>query len=180
LTTDVGHATGLDADERATFAAVADHLIPGAHGMPSAGEVVDDARQAFALRSRPDLLEPLKAALRPELGPDVGQRLAALAADEPLNLGALQLVMVAGYYTDKRVRELIGYPGQEAIEVKSWIVPPYLEEGLIDKMLERGAVWRDPETGQRVVGASVPRTYAERWSDTASTDQGGQDRRDGS
>ena len=103
-----------------------------------------------------------------------------LAADEPMNLSALQLVMVAGYYTDKRVRELIGYPGQEAIEVKSWIVPPYLEEGLIDKMLERGPVWRDPETGQRAVGVGMPRTYAERWSESATTGQGGQDGRDGS
>ena len=136
-------------------------------------------RVAFVLRSRPDLLEPLKAALRPELGPDAAARLTKLA-DEPSNLSALQLVIVAGYYTDKRVRELIGYPGQEAIEVKSWIVPPYLEEGLIDKMLERGAVWRDPETGQRAVGVGVPRTYAERWSDAATTEGGGQDGRDGS
>ena len=58
-------------------------------------------------------------------------------------------MIVGGYYTDKRVRELIGYPGQEAIEVKSWLVPQYLEEGLIDAVLARGPVWRDPTTGQR-------------------------------
>ena len=44
--------------------------------------------------------------------------------DEPTTLAALQLSIVGGYYTDKRVRELIGYPGQEAIEVKSWLFPP--------------------------------------------------------
>ena len=73
----------------------------------------------------------------------------ALGETSRTNLAALQLVIVGGYYTDKRVRELIGYPGQMAIEVRSWLVPEYLEEGLIDAVLARGPVWRDPRTGQR-------------------------------
>jgi hypothetical protein len=107
------------------------------------------------------------ASLRPELGNDPAKRLAALAKDEPDNLGALQLVIVGGYYTDKTVKDLIGYNGQEAIEVKSWLLPQYLEEGLIDKVLEKGPVWRDPSTGQRAVVADAPRTYAERFAATA-------------
>lgn len=178
-TAGVGDAAELDSEEQATFAAVADHLIPQAHGMPSAGEVVDGARLAFVIRSRPDLVEPITAALRPELGSDVAARLAKLA-DEPTNLSALQLAIVAGYYTDKGVRELIGYPGQMAIEVKSWTYPPYLEEGLIDAVMARGPVWRDPSTGQRAVSTGAPRTYAERtWSDAAATPAGGTDGRDG-
>ena len=102
------------------------------------------------LRARPDLVEPLKAALRPDLGNDVQGRLQALS-NEPANLAALQLTIVAGYYTDKGVRELIGYPGQMAIEVRSWLVPEYLEEGHIDAVLARGPVWRDPDTGKRAV-----------------------------
>jgi hypothetical protein len=117
------------------------------------------------------MIEPVKAALRPELGGDMADRLEALAS-EPTNLSALQLTIVAGYYTDKRVKELIGYPGQMAIEVKSWLVPDYIDEGLIDAVLARGPVWRDPSTGQRAVGVAVPRTYAERF-------QGGEDGRDG-
>ena len=54
----------FDEDRRATFAAVADHLIPAAHGMPSAGDVVSDVRLRFVLGARPDLIEPLRAALR--------------------------------------------------------------------------------------------------------------------
>jgi hypothetical protein len=167
----------LDAGRLATLAVVADHLIPAAHGMPSAGAIVDAGRLAFVLGARPDLREPLVAALRPELGDDPAARLAALAGDEPEDLGALQLVIVGGYYTDKRVRELIGYNGQEAIEVKSWLLPPYLEEGLIDKVLERGPVWRDPSTGRRAVVANAPKTYAERFA--ATEPQGGSDGRDG-
>ena len=145
--------------------------------MPSAGAIVDAGRLAFVLNARPDLRKPLVDALRPELGNDPQTRLDSLAEKEPGNLGALQLAIVGGYYTDKRVRELIGYNGQEAIEVESWLLPPYLEEGLIDKVLERGPVWRDPSTGKRAVVANAPRTYAERFA--APAPQGGTDGRNG-
>ena len=144
----------LTDQERATFAAIADHLIPAAHDMPSAAEAVNDDRIEFVLRARPDLEQQLKAALRSDLGSDVQGRLAALA-HEATNLAALQLVIVGGYYTDKRVRELIGYPGQMAIEVKSWLVPEYLEEGLIDAVLPLGPKRRDPQTGPRASTASI-------------------------
>jgi hypothetical protein len=159
----------LDVDARALLRAIAETLIPGAHGMPSAAEVLTDDRLRFVLRARPDLAEPLGASLRPGLDADPGDRLARLA-DEPASLSALQLVIVGGYYTDKRVRELIGYPGQMAIEVKSWLYPAYLEEGHIDAVLARGPVWRDPATGERAVATEPPRTYAERFSaDVAPT-----------
>jgi hypothetical protein len=164
----------LDAGARATFSRVADHLIPAAHVMPSAAEVVTEDRLRFVLRARPDMREPLAAALRPELGADVEARLAALAA-EPANLAALQLAIVAGYYTDRLVRERVGYPGQMAIEVRSWLVPAYLDEGLIDAVLARGPVWRDPGTGGRAVVANQPRTYAERFLDRAPGAEGGDD-----
>ncbi len=164
---DVDPIAALDSGATETLARVADRLIPAAHGMPSAAEVVTSDRLRFVLRSRPDLLEPVRASLRPELGDDVAGRLDALAR-EPANLGALQLVIVAAYYSDKRVRERIGYPGQMAIELKSWLVPPYVEEGLIDAVLARGAVWRDPRTGTRAVVENQPRTYAERFAEPAN------------
>jgi hypothetical protein len=161
----------FDADRLMTLARIADRLIPEAHGMPSAAEVVDAQRLAFVLNARPDLRGPLMASLRSELAPDPDERLAALSKDEPDNLAALQLVIVGAYYTDKHVRELIGYNGQEAIEVKSWLMPQYLEEGLIDRVLERGPVWRDPATGERAVVKDAPRTYAERFAATAPTEE---------
>jgi hypothetical protein len=172
-----GEEATLSNDERATFVAIADRLIPAAHGMPSAADVLIDDRLRFVLKARPDLMGPLRAALRPELGDDVGARLDALGRDDPTVLGALQLVIVAGYYTDRNVRELIGYPGQMALDIRSWEYPAYLEEGLIDAVLARGPVWRDPATGQRVVAETVTRTYAERWTD-ARAPEGGHDGRD--
>ena len=100
----------FDATERATLGAVAGTLIPAAHGMPSAAEILTDERLRFVLRARPDLVEPLRAALRPDLGDDVRGRLDALGRDEPAVLAAMQLVIVAGYYTDTRVRELHRLP----------------------------------------------------------------------
>ena len=163
----------LDAAERATLSAIADRLIPAAHGMPSAADILGDDRLRFVLNARPDLIEPLRAALRRELGDDAQTRLDVLGRDELSTLAVLQLVIVAGYYTDRAVREFIGYPGQMALELRSWEYPAYLEEGLIDAVLARGPVWRDPATGQRAVAAGAPRTYAERWSTDAGSHEGG-------
>jgi len=154
----------LSTAERATLAAVADRLIPAAGDMPSAGEVVGDERLRFVLNGRPDLRDALRAALRPELGDDVDTRLDVLGRGEPATLYALQLVIVAGYYTDVRVRELIGYPGQVALTLRSWEVPAYIDEGLVDAVLARGPVWRDPATGVRAQATEPPRTYAERFA----------------
>ena len=154
----------LSTTERATLAAIADRLIPAVGDMPSAAAVVGEERVRFVLNARPDLLEPLREALRPELGQDEVARLDVLGRDEPATLYALQLVIVAGYYTDARVRELIGYAGQVALMLRSWEVPAYIDEGLIDAVLARGPVWRDPATGVRAQATDAPRTYAERFA----------------
>lgn len=168
-------ATVLTAEERALLASVADHLIPAAHGMPSAAAVLTDDRLRFILNARPDLVEPIRAALGAGLADDPAQRVAALAADDPAALGALQLAIVAGYYTDREVRERIGYPGQIALPIRSWEVPQYVDEGLIDNVLARGPVWRDPATGRRAVVTNAPRTYAERFAAPPEGDGDGHD-----
>jgi hypothetical protein len=166
----------LRADELATLRAFAEQLIPAARDMPSAASVLSEARLRFVLNARPDLLGPLHRSLRSELGDDVVKRFDVLGRDEPSTLGALQLVIVAGYYTDAQVRDLIGYPGQMAIDLRTFGYPAYLEEGLIDAVLARGATWRDPTTGKRAVVEGTPRTYAERFAavaDAPPTPQGG-------
>jgi hypothetical protein len=140
--------SALDLGRRAVFRELASHLIPAAHGMPAAGDVVDDRRLTFVLQARPDLVEALRGALRPELGEDPGARFATLAAGEPGNAAALQLAVVAGYYTDAAVRAAIAYPGQVAKPVTAFDYPAYIEEGLIDQVLERGPIWRDPDAAR--------------------------------
>jgi hypothetical protein len=138
-------------DQYAILGAIADQLIPEAHGMPSARDVIDEKRLRFVLAARPDLLEPLVAALDSGLPTDPAARTAALEHDAPNNLAALVSTVVFAYYTDKGVRDRLGYPGQQAITIQSWKYPQYLEEGLIDQVLARGAIWRDPSTGRRAI-----------------------------
>jgi hypothetical protein len=132
----------LGAAELTALRACADELIPAAHGMPAAGAIVD-SRVGFVLAARPDLVAPLRTALRPELGGDPLERLGRLGA-EPDQLAALQLTIVAGYYTDTDVRRRIGYPGQVAKPVDAYAFPDYVAEGLLDPVIERGPIWRDP------------------------------------
>ena len=169
---------GIARAELATLATVADLLIPAADGMPSAADVVGEERLRFVLNARPDLAAPLRAALDPGLGRDPQARLDVLAADDPAALGALQLVIVGGYYTDRDVRDRIGYPGQAALTIRSWEYPAYLEDGLIDAVLARGPVWRDPATGQRAIVPNAPQTYAERFA-AGEASEGGPDGHDG-
>jgi hypothetical protein len=142
-------AMTLDPAERSRLLAIAGHLIPAAHGMPSAADVVDDERLGFVLGARPDLAAPLHAALRADLGNEAAARLAALERDAPGIHGALLFVIVGAYYTDARVRELLGYPGQRAIDIESLPPEPYLAEGLVDQVLARGPIWKNPATGRR-------------------------------
>ncbi len=146
----------IDDARRARLSAIADRLIPEAHGMPSAGAVVSDTRLRFVLTARPDLADALAAALRPELGDDPAARLEALERDEPDRHAALVSTVVFGYYTDADVRQRLGYPGQEAKTLYSWKLPDYVEDGTIDAVRARGAVWRDPATGVRSTAAYPP------------------------
>jgi len=137
-----GVAVQLDPARQAALAAVADLLIPAAHGMPSAGDVVDARSVAFVLGARPDLATPLRAALADELAPTPAERLAVLEASRPDLLGVLHLVVVGGYYADDDVRVALGYPGQVARPVSAFDYPEYVDEGLLDRVLARGQVWR--------------------------------------
>ena len=162
-----------------TFAAIADRLIPAGHGMPSAAEVVTADRLRFVLDARPDLVAPLAVALGPELGEDVATRLEKLENEDPMALAALQLAIVAGYYTDGGVRERIGYGGQQAIPVDAETRPAYVEEGLIDAVIGRGPRWRDPATGRRATEPGSPPDYAAVFRADAARPEGGHHGPDG-
>jgi hypothetical protein len=136
-------APPLSEELRARLRAFADALIPAAHGMPAASEIgVADGQLERVLEARPDLLEPLRRAL-PEADPkDAERSLAAIEAADPTAHDALVLAVVGGYYIHPRVRELVGYDGQVPVELQPEIIPNYMEEGLIQPVLERGPIYR--------------------------------------
>ncbi len=132
---------------RASLRTVADSLIPSAHGMPGAAEVgVADEKLDRVLAVRPDLASPMERALgileaEPGAAADEAT-LARLHDADPEAHDALLTVVAGGYYIDRGVRDRLGYDGQRAVEVRPEIIPNYVEEGLIDKVLERGPIYR--------------------------------------
>ena len=107
-----------------SFAAVAGHLIPAAHGMPSAADVVGDAGSGSCSRAAATSSSrcgPRSARSSGDDPDDPPGRPRAREPDEPRR-PALQPVVV-GYYTDRDVRDRLGYPGQVAKQVDSWKLP---------------------------------------------------------
>jgi hypothetical protein len=136
-------AGALDQAARDRLRRFADALIPAADGMPAAGEVgVADRQLDRVLTARPDLAEPLARALAEVDAEDWAASLERLRTSDGGAHDALLLVIAGGYYTDAGVRKLIGYDGQQPVEVRPEIIPNYVEEGLIDPLLARGPIYR--------------------------------------
>jgi hypothetical protein len=145
----------IDDAHRDRLRAFASILIPEAHGMPSAGDVgVADGQLDRVLAVRDDLTAPLLRAIA-QLDPDDHEgTLERLQRDDAEAHDALLLVIVGGYYIDPDVRRRLGYDGQVPTEVRPEIIPNYVEEGLIEPLLARGPVYRDPAPqGQAPTGA---------------------------
>jgi hypothetical protein len=111
--------------------ALADQLIPGEDGMPSASEAGATGRWLDAvLAARPDLRAPLEAL-------DPGADLPALPDRDPTGWTALTSAIVAAYYFNPDVCERIGYGGQRALPLG----PPDHED-LLGSVVARGPVYR--------------------------------------
>jgi hypothetical protein len=130
--------------------AFADALIPAAHAMPAASEVgVADRQLDRVLRARPDLLEPMVRALADADPVAAEASLARIQAADPDAHDALLMTIVGAYYTHPEVRKGLGYDGQQPVEVRPEIIPNYVDEGLIDPVLDRGPIYRSiPEQGE--------------------------------
>jgi hypothetical protein len=143
-----GFAPRLDANQRQTFAALADVLVPEALGMPAASAV----GIAEALLDR--VLE-----LRPELAPDLLRAIASVSPDEPASsaaerlnrddpaaMGAVGLVASAAYYMHPEVRRRLGYPGQTQRPIQPDEEDDFRQDGLIDVVIARGPIYRPTPT----------------------------------
>lgn len=122
---------------------IADAMIPAIEEMPAASEVgVASSQLALVLEARPDLLEPLKRALSQADPNDPLVALEHLAKWDPEAHDALILTVLGGYYLSDEVTGILGYPGREAEPVRPDTYPPYIAEGLLDDILERGSRYR--------------------------------------
>jgi len=130
-------------EHRQIFAGIADVLIPEAEGMPSATQVdvhKDVLDRVVELRAdlRPAFFRGLNAAK----GKDPQAAAEALNKSDPEALGAIGLLASAAYYMQPKVRQLIGYPGQENRELDSDATPDYVANGMLQQVIDRGPIYR--------------------------------------
>lgn len=122
---------------------IADAMIPGTDEMPAASEVgVASSQLAPVLEARPDLIDPLQRALGLVHPDEPLTALDSLRTSDHEAHEALVLIVLGGYYLSERVTEILGYPGQQPEAVRPDTYPPYVAEGLLDQVLERGPLYR--------------------------------------
>lgn len=134
----------IDDTRRATFAGIADVLIPSVEGMPSASEVdVHGAMLDHVIELRPDLTENLLRGLDAAAGKDPVEAANELNKSDAAALSAIGLAASAGYYMTQKVRDLIGYPGQQSRpEADPDATPEYVVNGMLQQVIDRGPIFR--------------------------------------
>ncbi len=129
---------------RARLVRIADGLIPGTEAMPAPSSLDIGGSQLDAvLASRPDLAGGVRRAL--EAAADAGDPIAwvkRLAGADPPAHEALVTTVVAGYYLHPDVQRRLGYPGQSGEVVRADSYPDYVDDGLLERVYERGPIYR--------------------------------------
>ena len=138
----------IELDQRliSHLTSIADVMLPETAQMPSvSGTGSFESSLLKVLDSRPDLAKGLKIAI--DLLPNETFQLSDL--DELLNKDpdaytALTTVVAASYYQVKEVKVRIGYPGQVPKTYDPYAYVEWVQEGLLDPVVERGQIWKDP------------------------------------
>jgi hypothetical protein len=133
----------FDGRRRAILAALADVLIPSADGMPAAAEAGVAGRWLDeVLRVRPDFGPPLAAVLDQADAADPTEAVTKVRSADPAGFGVLAEVVAGGYFLNPKVREAIGYPGQQAVPIVDEEPADYEQDGLIASVIARGPIYR--------------------------------------
>jgi len=134
-----------DRDRAETFLAFADFLIPAYQTMPAFSSVCGWEEALRALDFRPDLKEAFHRGLGADeagAGADAEAKLEALHAEDGEAFDAVTTVVIATYYMNPKVREQIGYPGQENVSYEPHATQSYLTDGSLGKVIARGRKYR--------------------------------------
>ncbi|MEJ8568592.1 hypothetical protein [Elongatibacter sediminis] len=142
--------------QRTRLAALADVLMPAGAGLPAASEVdVHLTWMDQALDAVPTMAPAILAAL--EVSGEPAEVVETLREESPDLFMALTFVLSGAYFMHPRVRQALGYEGL-AVEPN----PPlegeaeyYLEDDLLQPVLERGPIYRQvPEEANNAGGTS--------------------------
>ncbi len=130
-------------EQRETFAALADVLLPAADGMPAASEVDVAGRWLDrVLRVRPDLEPRLERVLALVDGNASQASVERVREEDPAGLQTLVLVATGAYTMSPKVRRRLGYPGQRPRPAYPDEAEWDLRGGLLDPVVERGPIYR--------------------------------------
>jgi hypothetical protein len=136
-------AAQLSVNDRALFGSIADYLIPAYGKMPSAtkagvtGPLLDEI-----LRLRPDLVDAFFRGVSKLNAPPTAEAVESLHRSDLAAFDAISLVASGAYYMIPEVRTVVGYPGQESLTYDAYQTPDYLCDGLLERVVMRGPVYR--------------------------------------
>lgn len=140
----IASPTNQQDEYRTWLAAIADILIPASETMPAASGVdIGGAQLDRVLKARPDLLPHLRRAWMRSADLSAEDAVELLPELDPAAYDAVRIAVAGGYYMHEQVRELLGYTGQQPRQVRVDVVPEYIEEGLLERVMERGPIYRD-------------------------------------
>ncbi|MEM9999687.1 MAG: hypothetical protein AAF940_02295 [Pseudomonadota bacterium] len=132
----------LTDNERDRFDSLARIMLPGGSGMPSA-ETLDltGSPVETVLAIDPSRIDGLKRFLGLEGLVANMADIETLAQRDPDAFGDLGVVLANAYFMHSRVREAIGYPGQEARD--SSVGLSHEDLALLQPVIDRGPIYRD-------------------------------------
>ena len=128
----------IPTSSRETLACLAEVLIPGGQGMPAATEVgihLDLIDRVLAVC--PGLTTELTEVLREADGKSPREFVENLRARDSSRFDIFATAVVGAYFLDEGVRRLTGYPGQEPYEFGYSDEVGYIEDGLLEPVLDR-------------------------------------------
>jgi hypothetical protein len=139
-------------DQRARLAELADCLISGGAGLPSASDV--DTHGPWidrVLDARPDLAPVVQQVLALDGPPQ--ETLDGLRERDPEVFGHFAYTVAGAYLTNPRIRKLLGYPAAGPAKNPAFEdeADSYLEDGILDVVTARGPIYR-PTPGIGVDG----------------------------
>jgi hypothetical protein len=131
----------LTHQQRARLAELADVLIPAVGGYASASQADVGGRGLdLVLAARPDFLESLLEVLH-RAGDSQGvDAVATLRETAASSFAVLAEFAASAYFMNPDVLKSLGYDGQTARPIDP--TPDYLEDGLLDAVIQRGPIYR--------------------------------------
>ena len=91
---------------------------------------------------RPDIVEAFLRGLSAINAADLSVSVNTLYKVDPEAFSAISLAASGGYYMTPKVRDIIGYPGQESVTYDAHAVPDFLLNQQLENVTRRGPIYR--------------------------------------